>query len=320
MTNLPLPNLDDRTYADLVEEARSQISTEYATWTDHNASDPGIILIELLAWLTELALYRVNQLPEQNTLVYLNLLQGGEKQRSNLPQEIRQTLTELRQRYRAVTPADFVALVQEWNQTAAAQTLGKVKRSHCLPQCNLERLDSSIENGARDDSRDDSAHISLIVLPDVSTDVTRPQPSPELLAALHAWFAPRQLLTVRHHIVAPAYVSIQPTAQLFLESGVDPARVWKRARAEIRDFFHPLASGQYWEGQGWPFGRSVYAADLYAILDRIPGVDYVEQVQLRAEAPAQDEIAIAPHQLISAELSDNCFTLMEQIGNEWRSI
>ncbi len=320
---LPLPNLDDRTYADLVAEARSQISIESPDWTDHNASDPGIILIELLSWLTELALYRVNQLPDQNTVTFLQLLNGkdwslelkqGEDRQAALLRSRRQTVLELRQRYRAVTPADFEALVLEWNQTEDAQTLGKVKRSHCLPQCNLERSSSS--------PTDESAHISLIVLPDVPTDVVRPQPSAKLLTTLYDWFAPRQLLTVRHHIVAPEYVAIQPHAKLFLEADANPDGpngVRDRAIKELTEFFHPLASGRYWEGHGWPFGRSVYVSDLYALLDRISGVDYVQEVRLGAGAAAKDMLAIAP-QLIYADLSDNPFTLMEPTGNGWRAI
>lgn len=69
--SLPLPNLDDRTYADLVEQAISQIPIEYPEWTDHNPTDTGIILIELLAWLTEMVLYRVNQIPDKNIETFL---------------------------------------------------------------------------------------------------------------------------------------------------------------------------------------------------------------------------------------------------------
>jgi hypothetical protein len=40
---IPLPNLDDRRWADLVEEGRALIPL-YASedWTDHNVHDPGI--------------------------------------------------------------------------------------------------------------------------------------------------------------------------------------------------------------------------------------------------------------------------------------
>ena len=60
---LPVPNLDDRTFQDLVNEARSRIPLHCPEWSDHNLSDPGITLIELFAWMTELIIYRLNQVP-----------------------------------------------------------------------------------------------------------------------------------------------------------------------------------------------------------------------------------------------------------------
>ncbi len=60
---LPLPNLDDRRFADLIEELRTRIPRYAPGWTNHNASDPGITLLELLAWLSETILYRLNRVP-----------------------------------------------------------------------------------------------------------------------------------------------------------------------------------------------------------------------------------------------------------------
>ena len=34
-------------------------------WTDHNASDPGVTLLELVAWLSETLIYRTDAIPEQ---------------------------------------------------------------------------------------------------------------------------------------------------------------------------------------------------------------------------------------------------------------
>ena len=75
---LPLPNLDNRTYADLVDEARALIPSLYPDWTNHNPSDPGITLVELLAWLTEMVIYRVDRVPDANKEVFLKLLNGPE--------------------------------------------------------------------------------------------------------------------------------------------------------------------------------------------------------------------------------------------------
>ncbi|HEX4420650.1 MAG TPA: putative baseplate assembly protein [Kofleriaceae bacterium] len=43
-------------------------------WTNHNPSDPGITLIELAAWMTDLLIYRLNQVPDKNYVAFLNML------------------------------------------------------------------------------------------------------------------------------------------------------------------------------------------------------------------------------------------------------
>ena len=71
---LPVPKLDDRTFEDLVEEAIQKIPTLCPQWTDFNPSDPGITLIELMAWMTETILYRLNRVPEKNYIKFLELM------------------------------------------------------------------------------------------------------------------------------------------------------------------------------------------------------------------------------------------------------
>ena len=72
--SLPTPNLDDRKFQDIVSEARSMIPRYCPEWTDHNLSDPGITLIELFAWMTDILLYRLNKVPDKNYLKFLELI------------------------------------------------------------------------------------------------------------------------------------------------------------------------------------------------------------------------------------------------------
>jgi len=58
---IPPPKLDDRTFDDIVDEAISMIPRYAPEWTNHNPSDPGITLIELAAWMTDLLIYRPDQ-------------------------------------------------------------------------------------------------------------------------------------------------------------------------------------------------------------------------------------------------------------------
>lgn len=71
---LPDPQLDDRRFQDIVNEAKRLIPRYCPEWTDHNVSDPGITLVELFAWLADLLLYRINRVPEKNYLRFMDLL------------------------------------------------------------------------------------------------------------------------------------------------------------------------------------------------------------------------------------------------------
>ena len=57
--SLPVPDLDTIAFEELVDEARSLIPRYAPAWTDHNLHDPGITVIELLAWLVDQQIYRI---------------------------------------------------------------------------------------------------------------------------------------------------------------------------------------------------------------------------------------------------------------------
>ena len=71
---LPTPNLDDRKFQEIVDQAKRLIPRYTPEWTDHNVSDPGVALIELFAWMTDMLLYRVNQVPDKMYVKFLELI------------------------------------------------------------------------------------------------------------------------------------------------------------------------------------------------------------------------------------------------------
>ncbi len=71
---LPIPNLDDKTFDSIVEEARSLIPRFAPDWTDHNVHDPGITFIELFAWLAEMQIYHANRVTDKNYKKFLKLV------------------------------------------------------------------------------------------------------------------------------------------------------------------------------------------------------------------------------------------------------
>jgi hypothetical protein len=73
-TSAPAPEIDSRSFQDLVDEALARIPVHNPEWTNFNRSDPGVTLLELFAFLTESLLYRANQIPERNRRAFLSLL------------------------------------------------------------------------------------------------------------------------------------------------------------------------------------------------------------------------------------------------------
>ena len=71
---LPVPNLDDRRFQDLVDDAKRLVQQRCPEWTDHNVSDPGVTLIETFAWMTDQVLYRLNRVPDRNYIKFLELI------------------------------------------------------------------------------------------------------------------------------------------------------------------------------------------------------------------------------------------------------
>ena len=75
------PNLDDRRYADIVGEARSLIPQYCPEWTNFGDADPGMTLVQLFAWMTELIIYRLNRVPDKTYIHFLNFI-GEERRRA----------------------------------------------------------------------------------------------------------------------------------------------------------------------------------------------------------------------------------------------
>jgi hypothetical protein len=77
------PDLFDRRFNDLIEIGRAKLPALAPDWTDHNAHDPGITLMELLAWVAEAQLYSLGRRPRRDEraayAALLGLHVGGTK-------------------------------------------------------------------------------------------------------------------------------------------------------------------------------------------------------------------------------------------------
>jgi hypothetical protein len=252
---LPLPNLDDLTWDDLLEGARARITAYAPEWTDFNASDPGITLLELFAYHVEALIYRLNRVGAAHRQEFLRLANGAHwKPGGNQERDLESTLRNLRRPIRAVTVEDYERFAME---TAA----GAIARVRCVSGRNLERgRFNSIAAEAPGD-------VSLIVM-----TPGRGGPDEALLANLRAAVDPVRLLGTRVHIVGPRFLTVGLRFTLVIMRNASAGAVLAKVKERIAEFFDPLPSAT---GSGWPFGRAVHISEIYGVLDRIPGVSYV---------------------------------------------
>lgn len=262
---LELPNLDDRTYDDLVAEALSLIPTYATEWTNRNPSDPGIMLIELFAYLTEMQLYRQNRITDANTRSFLKLLKGSKPEPSekdsglvakDLQEDLRETISNLRKRDRAVSREDYEILAKEADE--------RVARTYCLPRRDL-RMNFDTER---------AGYVGLIVIPKGG----RESELPEIIAKVEDYLEPRRLVTTRLHIVGPQYLQIHVELTVVPLPDVLETDLEKKVKESLRNFFDPLGDGK--DRKGWTFGRSVFVSEICELVDQIPGVDSVSKVEL----------------------------------------
>jgi hypothetical protein len=311
---LELPNLDDRRYADLVAEARRLIPVYDPEWTNHNPSDPGITLVELFAYLTEMLLYRLDRVTADNQRKFLKLLNGPDwTPGADLNADIRAAVLAVRARERAVTVADFerlatddfnawLATLQRAEQDGAAldewwrvtrldpadvanlpSTAPAVARAVCVASRNLERGSEAARTAYA------PAHVSLIVLPRESA---LSQPPATQKAALWGYLDERRTLTTRHHVVGPYYAPISAEIVIASTSGAVMAAVRDRVLGQLAGFLDRLTGGATQDG--WPFGRDVYISELYELIEAVEGVDYITDLMLfSACLPADANCAAA---------------------------
>ena len=76
-------NLDDQTYEEIVRAAEGRLPWLCPVWTDHNAHDPGITILELMAWYKEMQQYHMNQFTD--ALRYKLLKLAGMDRREAAP-------------------------------------------------------------------------------------------------------------------------------------------------------------------------------------------------------------------------------------------
>jgi phage-related baseplate assembly protein len=265
---LDLPNLDDLTWQQLAELGRFSIPGWAPEWTNHNAADPGITLVELFAYLSEILIYRLNRISAANMWAFLRLINGPDwKPPRDLDEAKRGTLVDIRQPRRAVTAEDFERLALATNEGLDSATRERVARAKAIFRRDLASDDPAFTVPSA------PGYVSVVVVS--SAEGGRTEPSAELLERVRKAIEPARLLTTRVRVVKPRFLSFGVRATLVIPTSVCAQEVRQAAIEALQSFFDPLEGGP--QAKGWPFGRSLYVSELYELLAGLPGVKFVRR-------------------------------------------
>ncbi|MEU3709887.1 putative baseplate assembly protein [Streptomyces catenulae] len=128
-------------------------------------------------------------------------------------------------------------------------------------------------------------------------------PADSLLERVTRYLDDRRLIGTRLAVGPPFYQGVTVVSTLHAFRGVDVDRVRREAHDALYRHLDPLTGGA--DGNGWPFGRPVQAGEVFAVLQRVPGVELVDEVLLHPADPLtgrrgdqSDRIDLDPSSLV----------------------
>lgn len=163
---------------------------------------------------------------------------------------------------RAVTLEDYEDL--------AILATPEVARAKCVPIRNLVDDPLDLKPTVPGD-------VSIIIVPR-SSDI-KPLPSMELLNRVQDYLKIYAIPTANIAVVGALYVSVSVTADIALTSLEGASTVERAVSHTLTRFLHPLTGGL--DEKGWDFGREPHKSDFYALLEAIPGVDYIRTLDVK---------------------------------------
>jgi hypothetical protein len=266
-------NLDTKTFEDIRDEMVASIQKYTDTWTNHNPSDPGITILEMLSWISETTLFRINRIPEESYTNFLRLVTGAygieeidillndtfldpsrrhilefqkeieEGNKTSITEMKANVLRFLTSRYRAVTEDDFRQLTIEASNESKIQA--KVKRAIINKSNDDEKVEVVIVSQSRD-------HYN------------------ELIPVVKEYLQPRTLIGTIIEVKQPIFTDVDIDVKVVCHNYVMPENVIDNIRTRILQHLDPFEGGD--EKTGWPYTRPLTVYEIAQIVEETNGV------------------------------------------------
>ncbi|HSE40984.1 MAG TPA: putative baseplate assembly protein, partial [Acidobacteriota bacterium] len=129
--------------------------------------------------------------------------------------------------------------------------------------------------------------ITLVVVPYARKGTTRPMPGTDFKRSIQDHLNRHRLVTSAVYVVGPHYVEISVKCKVRIVPRNDPTKVVKGIQDTLDRFLDPFVGGP--EKNGWPFGRSVFASELYQVIDGVEGVDFASNLSILTDLTDQTQ-------------------------------
>jgi uncharacterized protein YbjT (DUF2867 family) len=135
----------------------------------------------------------------------------------------------------------------------------------------------------------DKAHrgaVTLVVVPKAETDredlTRRLVPSNEVLRYVKRYLDERRLVGTVLNVIKPRYQDLSLKVTLLRRTIGTSDRVRGEIERKLRRYLHPLVGGR--DEQGWDFGRAVLKTELIHVIEEVPGVEGVDNLEMTDES------------------------------------
>jgi hypothetical protein len=107
-------------------------------------------------------------------------------------------------------------------------------------------------------------------------------PSNEVLRYVKRYLDERRLVGTVLNVIKPRYEDLSLKVTLLRRTIGTSDRLRKEIEQKLRRYLHPLVGGR--DEKGWEFGRPVLKTELIHVIEEIPGVEGVDDLEIRDES------------------------------------
>lgn len=289
---IQLPDLALKTYKETVDEMIVSIPKYSDKWTNFNPADPGITIIELLSWISDMTLYRINRIPDESYVNFLRMVAGasGAEYVEKLLKDLNEDPAKLAVSDRAqIKLLKFLLEIENGNKKSASDIKSRALEfldSHyrAVTESDFELLSiEATENEVDKVKRaivevsGETGRIEIIIVSDIKEDVEMDDKYTKMISIVKNYLHPRRLVGTRIEVKKPEFTHLKIKIEIICLPHARARTVEKKIQDAILTYLDPLTGGQ--KENGWTNNRSLTVFEIDRIIEETYDVDRTKSVE-----------------------------------------